>query len=268
MLHLRGITVCVNYADLLRITLWRNMRHLSECLVVTSPDDHETVGLCRGVPGVSVHVTDAFTRHGAKFNKGLALEETFDVLGRHGWILIWDADILLPEVFPWYSVKPGYLHGVNRRQVNDPARWHPDKPWRSYLPIRDGGPVGFFQLFQAEDPALAGKHPWYDVTFTHAGGGDARFLTFWDPRHRLMLPVDVLHFGSPHTNWFGVDQAGRDMMARYVHENKWSRAMGLHSQESADRAPQIQERVNVPGYPMSDYELPFVQRARQRQPRR
>ena len=75
-MELRGITTCVGYSDILKITLVRNMRHMSECCVVTSPEDHATQEVARSVPGVILSITNAFTRiPPSRFNKGLALEE-------------------------------------------------------------------------------------------------------------------------------------------------------------------------------------------------
>src|SRR5262245_59406044 len=125
MIEIRGITSCVGYAALLEVTLPRNMRHFSECLVVTSPDDHATADGVARVAGARLHQTDAFTRHGAFFNKGLAFEESWDVLGRSGWILVHDADCLLPEELSLGQVRAGWLHGARRRILEDPSRWHP-----------------------------------------------------------------------------------------------------------------------------------------------
>jgi hypothetical protein len=262
MPELRGITVSVNYGPLLHVTLVLNMRHMTECLVITTPEDRETQEVARGVSGVRLHVTDAFTRHGAIFNKGLALEEGFDVLGRNGWILIWDSDCVFPPELPIGQLDPTKLYGCLRRVLEDPARWSPDLDWRTCATARDGGAIGFFQLAHADAPSLAGKRPWYDVSFTHAGGGDAYFMEHFDPAHRTVLQFEVLHLGPTSTHWFGTDQASKDMMARFVRENGWYTAMRKHSSESAARAPEIVERVEVPGYPASTYDLPFVRRAK------
>ncbi len=42
MIPVKGIVVCVEYDDLLTITLPRNARHLTEIVVVTSPTDLRT----------------------------------------------------------------------------------------------------------------------------------------------------------------------------------------------------------------------------------
>ncbi len=259
---LRGITISVSYGPLLAITLPLNMRHLESCLVVTSPEDHETQDVAFSVPGVSVFETDAFTRHGARFNKGLAYEEGFDKLGRAGWILIWDADCIFPSELPLDSIQPTKLYGCRRRILEDPCKWSESLDWRTCPVNRDGGPIGYFQLAHADDPVLKHQRPWYEVSFSHAGGGDAWYMEHWHPGNRIVLPFDVLHLGPIDTHWFGTDQAGKDLMAKFVRQNGWHRATQKHSQESASRAPEIVERVKVPGYEPTGYELPFVKRAK------
>lgn len=205
---LRSFTVSVGYSDVLSITLRRNMRFLRECVVVTSPTDEETKQVCSGVPGVTVFETDAFTRYGARFNKGLALEESWDRHGRHGWILIWDADTLLPDDFEDHvkvsELNIGTLYGADRVILKDPSQWTPEFDWACARRTIDRCFPGFFQLFEASDPHIA-KLPWYDVTFKHAGGGDGYFESRWPwtAKHRFPPPFRVLHLGERDTNWFG-----------------------------------------------------------------
>lgn len=123
---MKGIVVCVNYDDLLRITLPLNMRHLTECLVVSAPGDKRTASIVAATPSANLYVTDAFYRKGAKFNKGAALEEGFDALGRDGWILVWDADTILPESVPMAdTLDPLKLYGAKRRVLVDPKEYQP-----------------------------------------------------------------------------------------------------------------------------------------------
>ncbi|NCX56012.1 MAG: hypothetical protein EBW87_02290 [Burkholderiaceae bacterium] len=133
---IRGIVVCKDYCDLLRITLPLNMKHLDECVVVTSPDDTETKEFCATIPNVRVFETDAFTRFGKQFFcKGLALEEGFDFLGRHGWILIWDADIIFPgdmsDQVKVENLNPCMMYGAPRLILKDPSKWTPDYDWNT-----------------------------------------------------------------------------------------------------------------------------------------
>ena len=257
---LRGIVVCVNYDDLLAITLERNMRHLQECLVVTSPADHKTKELCKDIPGVRVYETDAFYRFGAKFNKGLAMEEGFDALGRHGWILIWDADTLFPDDIS-HDYQPGNLYNAHRLIMPTPKTWTPEYNWSKALASHDPSFPGYFQLFHADDKQIA-QHPWYDVTFTHAGGCDGYFQTRWEPRNKIRLPFKVLHLGPRDVNWFGratervdntpVAEAAlhREEMQKFLAFKGWGRPLRTPFDESS-----YSEKVAVPGAPQTGYRL-------------
>lgn len=223
MEQVRGIVICVDYDDLLAITLPRNARHLKEVLVVTHPRDEKTKRVVAEIPNARVFETDAFYRSGAKFNKGLAMEEGFDALGREGWILIWDADIVLADDTVFENLQIGRLYSVRRRILENHKLWKEELDWRRLPDAGDRTFAGYFQLFHADDPHLAVR-PWYDVTYTHAGGGDEYFQALWPADCKHYLPYNCLHLGPRDTNWFGrvtqrmdgqqvagVDQHRRDM---------------------------------------------------------
>ncbi len=207
---MRGIVICVDYDDLLRITLRRNMRFLESCLVVTAPHDGRTLEVCEGVPGVETLTTDAFYRDGASFNKGLAMEEGFDEMRRLWdpleWVLVWDADTLFPDdmdsAMP--KLRPGVLYSPFRMLLEDASLWHPEFNWlHAQLACNTLGIfAGYYQLFHAEDLVLKTR-PWYDVTYTHAGGGDYRFQNRWCPTNKIRPNFRVLHIGRRDSNWFG-----------------------------------------------------------------
>lgn len=200
---LRGIVICVNYDDLLNITLPRNMRHLSECLVITSSKDERTKRVCAETTSVRVHETEAFYKDGARFNKGAAMEEGFDILGREGWILIWDADTLFPNVMSLDNIQIGNLYGPPRRILEDATKWSQLYSFQEVPLARDKLFPGYFQLFHADDPIVRDHRPWYDTTFIHAGGADGHFQDRWPWEQRIRLPFEVLHLGPRDTNWFG-----------------------------------------------------------------
>jgi hypothetical protein len=246
---IRGIVVCVGYDDLLAITLPRNLAHLDSCVVVTSPTDVATKTLCQQFPQVTVYETDAFYRYGAKFNKGLAMEEGFDVLGRDGWILIWDADTLFPSPMRIPRLRKGFLYGARRHLLKDPAKWSEAINWSKLPIVRDAVTPGYFQLFHASDPAIA-SHPWYDVTFAHAGGGDGYFQSRWDYRRKARFPWRVLHLGPVDTNWFGratprIDGGANPDAAKHAADMEtFLRFKGWHRPASVDS---FNEKVDVPG---------------------
>lgn len=204
---IRMILICVEYDDLLSLTLPNNLQHLrkdlgDDCMVVTAPHDKRTQDLC-GQLNVNVYQTDAFYRNGAKFNKGLAFEEAFDVYGRHGWMLILDADIILPKSLDYLrNCRSGNIYGTYRRILNRPERWHRLFDIRTIRRERDNEIAGYFQYFCCEDPVLKTR-PWYDVTFAHAGGADSYFQSLWPKHCRFKLNEDVIHLGPRDKNWYG-----------------------------------------------------------------
>lgn len=265
-MYICGIVACVNYSSFLEKTLALNMRHMSACLVITSHDDEETKKVAHSVPNVTIYETDAFTKHGAYFNKGLAFEEAFDLLRRskgQSWYLIWDADILFPSVINLNMVRQGYLHGAYRRVLQDPLEIPPESEWRRLPRNDDGGPIGFFQLFQADDPVLKTKRPWYDVTFSHGGGGDAYFITHWSRARLRILPIEVLHLGPVAKYWFGTDKESQLIMDAYVIRNGWKKIAKNRDTTAIANVGSFIDRVQVPGYPKSDFEIGFVKRAKQ-----
>lgn len=211
MSPIRAIVVCVNYDDLLKVTMPTVLPHVDRMVVVTSPADTKTQEYVADFPKAKLHVTDAFYRNGAKFNKGAALEEGFDVLGRESWILILDADIVVPpdlkQKVERMRPKVGCLYNPRRRILENPTdwwRWTNHEKW-GQLPGRkeDKGWYGYFQLFNAADPVLR-TFPWYETGWTHAGQCDDKFQHRW-PQSNKVKPADfeVLHLGKCDENWFG-----------------------------------------------------------------
>lgn len=206
----RALVTCVGYDDMLAITLPTVLPHVDRLLVVTAPQDEKTQALVARYDKTVAHVTDAFYRDGAKFNKGLAIEEGFNALGRAGWMLVLDADIVLPAdmsaQLKLLRPKPGFLYTPRRRILDDPTRWKRYTNQRTWatLPGRreDIGHYGYFQLFHADDPVLA-TYPWYATNFTHAGQADDKFQHRWPADRKLRPPFEVLHLGRCDENWFG-----------------------------------------------------------------
>ncbi len=251
---MRGIVICVEYDDLLEMTLASNIRYLEECVVVTSLNDAKTVAVCDRFSNVRVHRTDAFTRHGAKFNKGLAMEEGFSVLGRDGWIVIWDADIVFPDLGSLeIRVSPDCLYGPSRLILNDPRQYRidPKSSWAAAQPTVDLEFPGFFQLFHASCPVLDGLPFWYDPTFAHAGGGDCYFQSLWSEYHRIRLPFNVLHLGPRDANWYGRTTSRLDGSSVPQSRERSIELMALKNAQGWSRKKihkKHVDRIAVPGY--------------------
>lgn len=247
-MELSGIVVSVGFGDLLSVTLPRNARHFSRIVVVTVPPDrdpetHAAVALSRKQnPACEIltYETDEFYRHGAVFNKGLALDSGFDVLGSlggslaasghverdcsryaAGWIVVFDADTLFPASLSAdldrLNLNPhpdnlnpasGRLYTPRRRILANVAAWpeyvepeHHNR-WHS-LPLKKEGEFpGYFQLFHSSDPVLH-LLPWYPTDWTHAGGCDSFFQFKWPKQNKIRPPFEVLHLGECGENWCG-----------------------------------------------------------------
>lgn len=203
---IKAITICVGYDDYLRLTIPRIVKNVDKLLIVTTETDVRTHELADLSEKIQIYCTDAFYRNGAHFNKGLAMEEGFDILGREGWILILDADIWFPEPMTFPTLQAGRLYTPARRILSDVDGLTPEKleqlNWKK-LPLRqENGNFGYFQLFNAEDPAIQ-QLPWYDTDFNHAGGADSVFEKRWSRFNKMRMPFEVVHLGDPDANWYG-----------------------------------------------------------------
>jgi len=199
---MRGITISVEYDDLLALTLERNARHLDEIMVVTTPDDTRTLEIVARVPKARAFVTDAFHRRGEHFNKWAALEEGLDALGREGWLVVFDADIVFPPSLVWPALQPGRLYGPRRRLLKDPNAFSDALDWSTLPSDPDTRFVGYFQCFHGADPVLR-KRPWFDQHWRYAARGDVTFQDRWSVELRTRLPFEVLHLGPLGQNWCG-----------------------------------------------------------------
>jgi len=205
---MKVITVCVEYDDLLAITLPGNAPLFEKILVVTAPHDLKTPQVVASVPNAQLYVTSVFYENDCPFNKAAALEEGFDVLGRDGWLMMLDADIVLPIEDDLYGSltqrPPGAIHGPRRHMVRDPLAYT-GQPWRDW----DQWPIypepelaGCCVIFHAADPVLA-QRPWLDTRWKHAGGYDSFFQQKWHRSKRLRTDFNVLHLGEDGANWYG-----------------------------------------------------------------
>jgi hypothetical protein len=233
-MNIEVVQVCIGYADFLAATLPENLGLVDELVVVTSPDDHETISVCRRH---SVHyvLSDDHRRDGP-FNKARLIQRGFDQIGGRDWILHLDADIVLPRKFrqylDWAHLDERTIYGADRCNLIGWDKWqrlkqyagawdnhasqcghwfHPECPMGSRWVSKIHGycPIGFFQLFAGSAICDGGYHvKTYPFHHGDAARSDVQFALQWDRRHRQVLPeVIVLHLDSEPSalgaNWRG-----------------------------------------------------------------
>ena len=209
---MNALSVSVGYDDYLALTLPHNLVHFDAMLVVTTSQDQATQALVEKwseTHDVEHYATDAFHKDGAPFNKGLAIEEGFEALGREGWIMLLDADTVLPEVLspPAEGWREDSLYSPQRRLCDDPGWFTPELEWDT-LPYGNEKGIfpfefaGYCQLFHASAPNLK-TLPWYPGSFPTAQACDSWFYERWPKRKRVRPPFEVLHLGPTRENWKG-----------------------------------------------------------------
>ncbi len=235
-LRIEAVTVCVDYADFLEITLPGIRRAVDDLVVVTSPADRRTRELCRS-RGVRTVVTTAMFDHGRKFSLGAAINAGLRLLDPDDWVLVVDADIVLPtwtrETLEGAELSPRKLYGVDRVHCRG---WH---TWRRFQAtprallgwetvfLRDfpigariqvpsaiagiagGGyvPCGYFQLWNAGCTGVC-DHP-ADERGT-AEGSDILHSLRWLRHERELIPdLVAIELGTDQPGEVGVNWTGR-----------------------------------------------------------
>lgn len=201
---MRAILVSVQYSDLLALTLPYNRHHFEAVYVVTSTADAPNVRPIAEANRAEVVVTDLFYERGARFNKWAALEHGLDVMGRHGWLCIMDADVLWPTFLRGFTPTRGNLYTPRRHMCETiPGAVPPEDGWPVYpLHPQQREFAGYSQTFAASDPAL-GPPPWHDTGYSHAGTADSFFQAKWPDARKVRPPFEVLHLGPAGVNWAG-----------------------------------------------------------------
>jgi hypothetical protein len=205
---LHAIMVSVDFSDILALTLPYNRHHFEKVTLITSSADYRSVQDIADVCDARVLVTDLFYANGAMFNKWAALEWALDQIGREGWLVFLDADILWPKEVPSmreYVYIPGNLYvphrrimltGWNASNVYDESAWE-----RNHVdPVNEH--AGYSQIFHCSDPHL-GAPPWHRMDYIHAGVADSIFQLKWNPMNKKRPPFLVLHIGPSGVNWCG-----------------------------------------------------------------
>ena len=93
-----AVTVSINFGDYLATAMAHNRPLFDRFVVVTVPNDYETIGVARN-HGCLLCYSDWHRSNPASINKGRAINEGLSLLAPKGWICHVDADtVVLPEL--------------------------------------------------------------------------------------------------------------------------------------------------------------------------
>lgn len=224
--ELECVITCVNYSDFLAHTLPLNKGHFDRVVVVTTPEDKATQRVCE-FWHVECIQESRFTDN-ASFCKGAGINTGLYALGKKGWVLHMDADIVLPPTFRSHvnhgQLNTHHIYGADRFMVKSFEEWEQFISFprlqheadifvhtheftmgqRIYKPEEYGYiPIGYFQLWHNDSGIQS-----YPENHQTAARGDMIFSLYWDRAHRSLLPeVICYHLESEEvamgTNWCG-----------------------------------------------------------------
>ena len=196
-----GITVSVNYADILEQMIEQNSKFLYKWFIVTSEEDTKTRELIlkSAKPNIEILFFGDFWKDGSRFNKGGALEYAQNHIEQNygdANILILDSDIYLPDTFMESlpeRIENEVLYGVSERL----DFWTLDDFMKNRNPRRyshDREFVGFFHLYKQNNYY---RYKWSFNSSECDNDFRDRF------RNRVMLNISVKHLGEEKVNWDG-----------------------------------------------------------------
>jgi len=223
-MYIEAVTVCVNYSDILALTMTYNKNVIDNWIIVTDTKDSETKKLC-DYHNIKCIQTNAFYESGEIFNKGKGINVGFDELKLKDWILHLDADILLPinskRILASDDLEEDCLYSVDRvdiigrnKYVETVLNMH--NQYSDYVFVEEKNnisarmfhntmgycPIGYFQLFHNS------KFIPYSERHETAARSDVLFLHNWAKNKRRLFPgFFVYHLMSEDspmgTNWEG-----------------------------------------------------------------
>lgn len=249
-MRLCAVTLSVSYSDYLVSTL-RNRSQFDDFVVVTVPDDAETISLCgqeglrccivqdTRAGGIGFHAAynkSRFINSGLRHLREQASKESYS--GTDDWAVVLDADVLLPTDFRERleamasQLDQRKLYGLCGRRVagtgDEFQGLATAEPWDIYLETHQTV-IGYFNLF-----LLRGVVRSYPPSPTKPyGHDDARFYVKYGPIRSAKLPITALHLGNTAVHWGGrVENVGTAVAVELKDEGVLVRVAGELGEEA------------------------------------
>lgn len=199
------ITVCVNYAKYLKLTI-DNRRLFNRWLIVTAEHDQDTIKLCKEYD-LQYHISERLYEDGP-FCKGKAINDGILKLDPKEWVCIVDADIFLfidalKIIFEQVDFKTDHLYGLyGRLLVKDEDELKVRlKNEANVVELNELDCidllVGFFQMWHRS------MRKFYPEESKTAGLDDILMRNGYDESRRVALPSYCIHIGEPWINHGG-----------------------------------------------------------------
>lgn len=217
-MYLEAVLVCVNYSDILQITLPRNLNFFDRINVITHNNDNETIKLCKKY-NVDITITDRmYENKKDDFNKGKALNEGIKELTKQDWLVIIDADMTfsnnLRDELKNNIKDKNKIYGIPRYLCKTHEEWNKyliDESIISSWPCqkRKSIGVGYFQMTNFNNEIMkemTKNNLWYSEGWGHCGRSDRYFYRSWpDDLRSSISNVYGIHLGddSFQANWRG-----------------------------------------------------------------
>jgi len=197
-LYIEGLMVSSGYGDYLKVTLPLNKSYFDNLVIITTVDDFETQSVCKQ-NDIRYLLSDEIHKDGAGINRGLTYNKAVKKLNRSGWILFFDADIILPVNFRtllqqqqldteylYYTGRVGPVDDIKNQIISFLENRELIHSWEMGSEFANQGPWGYFQLFNVNATTLRHDECWYPENFHGVGESDNQFQLKWGDKKRLL----------------------------------------------------------------------------------
>lgn len=185
-----AVTICVDYWDLLAMTLPQTLGWATHVYIVTTPEQaFETA-----CDDVTVLAYPHFYHKNAFFNKSGALLFAQNIVhAQHpgAWVALVDADVMVPTVPEETSLNRCALYGAPRVDYESLHDYFQRVNGRPY----DILGAGYFQMYWD-------KSKFYEPHSKDASESDMTFYKKFQSKIQLRMPP-IVHLGERDKNWKG-----------------------------------------------------------------
>ena len=188
-----GLTVSVDYTDLLRVTMPSIKAAVDHLFVITKEHD-DVLDLCRDTD-TSTMTYNGWHKDGAKFNKSGAIAAAQEYIHEaypDAWVAIIDADVVLPPTLKQSTEEASdkqALYSLTRVDYHTPQKYRDNQATYYAFPFS-----GYCQIYHRKDV----RYPAWSHTASHCDCFFRDQFATW-----IRLPGIAAHLGRDQQNWCG-----------------------------------------------------------------